>query len=283
MTSIAEAKKMGMRQSEQALKKRRSPMLKLPGLKEVLEKIEKDIEAERKERSTTNRKGKAMRKKAKKLNDFTCRMPDQYIELKNVTSIDFKAKGHVITQVALRGTHYVQNEMFDIMLPLECGSRTRSDSRKFDSKHPDNKFLTYSERAAKEITGTINIDSPEKIDNLREWLRDADPRLFEIYDHITIMLMTTRNISTNQKLQWVRRKSPDGTDKMIMELDRVNGKKFTELDRDTIIEAAGELFFSVCNRIPTKGSPGSKFVCADAVNAGIIDINTGNKIKGGSK
>jgi hypothetical protein len=204
-------------------------------------------------------------------NPETCRGPDDFL------SVDFGNKNfwdsktltnlrHRITKITLFGRRVLRDESFPLTVPEECGS---PDTIK--SKRASKDEVNLYQKDIETIQITRSFSNPEEFDNLLEFIR-TNKKLSKMNWYT--QKIGTESQETHGHCVWQRTEAGDGTKRMVLLLNQLNGKKFTECMRKDLFDAADDMFFAPCDRIIAKKKVEKhQNICFFAAEDGLVDIS----------
>jgi len=203
-------------------------------------------------------------------NPETCRGPDSFL------GFDFKSDSvwssdslleldQRITKITLYGRRVLRDDGFTIQVPEGCGSQDTIKSKK---KTKDE--INVLQKDIETIQITRSFSSVEEFDNLIEFIRS----------HKKLSQMTwytqkigTESQSTHGHCVWKRKVAGDGTKRMVLLLNSLNGKRYTDCMRKDLFDAADRMFFAPCKRITAKKKvQHSQEICFFAAEDGLVDV-----------
>ena len=181
-------------------------------------------------------------------NPDTCRAPFEFLDIDGSwDSSNLIKLGHIPTKLTIAGAIETRNLKVPIAVPDECGEVPISKQ----SSSEVNLYLVDKQH----VKFTRNFDSADQFDALVRFLLQNDTLKnlrWKVY------ALETQSKSAGQRCLWQRRKAGDGTQRMVLELVKLNGKNYTKCFRDDLHNAADGMFDAACSRIKIE-DPAPKF------------------------
>ena len=199
-------------------------------------------------------------------NTETCSAADKFLTVDGAwNSDDLNELGHRITKIQLQGMIRVKENEYPIRIPDECGFFNVIGAR---PKNPQRE-VTHRQDYREHCTFTLSFRN--------RWEADA---LFEfILSHMTLQKLTwfvrvlgTESRDTGESCVWKRGKSGDGTQRMILQLQTLDGKHFHKCVRGDLFNAAGDMADVICKQIKVRKIQRDRTVCMFAAEDGKVDL-----------
>lgn len=199
-------------------------------------------------------------------NPETCRAKDLFLKLDGQWgSDDLLELGHRPQKVTLNGTNEIRNKIFPISIPNDCGFKP------ICKKNSKSDFIKISliDKETSKITRIFK--EPEQLDAFADFILN-DPSLQQLSWNIHVLGTETK--ATGDQCVWVRELAGDGTKRMVLKLQKVNGIIYTKLMRKQLHDAADDMFCSPCSQLSVKKiDPKTINICAFAAEDGTIDLS----------
>jgi len=203
-------------------------------------------------------------------NPSTIAAPDKFLKLDGTwDSGDLEELGHVAQKIRLHGQRTLRKDRFPIVLPDGCGRPEIVHSKK-EEAIKFNKRLDDRERA--ELT--VCFDTKEEFDKFVKEITD--------HKHLVEMDWYVRALNTLSEedkkfCSWRRKKAGDGTKRMVLELNRLDGKHYNECIFWDLVSAADGMAEAECKKIPKPKKPSEELICYFAAKGGKFDQSEPSK------
>lgn len=197
-------------------------------------------------------------------NPSTVAAPYKFIKLSDWNSDDIEKLGHKVSQITLHGFRQTRNKKVPIYLPDNCGHDYLIGKQR---KQTNKNKLNLSLKDREECDVTRCFKTKEEFDNFIEFLK-SEPCLKELTWHI--IKIHLENEDTKDVGHWSRCRAKDGTDRMILELKKINKKPYTEMLYMDILTYADGMADAECQKIPKKSKLHEQTVCYFAAKSGKI-------------
>ena len=204
-------------------------------------------------------------------NPETCRGPDDFLVIdfgsdKFWNSEALLQLGQRITKITLFGRRVLRDEPFTLSIPEGCGSQDTIKAKKSVKDE-----VNIYQKDIETIQITRSFSSSDEFDNLLDFIRTNQK--------LNKMTWYTQKIGTESKAThahcvWKRKVAGDGTKRMVLLLNSLNGKNYTECMRKELFDAADDMFFAPCERITAKKKvQHHQEICFFAAEDGLVDVS----------
>jgi hypothetical protein len=200
-------------------------------------------------------------------NPETCRAPDLFLDLDTKwTSSDILNRGHKITKIKLVGKLVTNQKKIPIDIGDDCGSFVLIRSKKNSHRQ-----IILNQRYVEEASITRSFNNIDEFENLLKFIR-TNPLLNELKWYVK--QINSESTQTKDQCVWKRKSAGDGTKRMVLLLQKLNGINFTECMRKDLYDAADEMFYAPCERLTgKKATAPTQDICFLAAEDGTVDIS----------
>lgn len=181
-------------------------------------------------------------------NPETVLAPDKFLSLPGWTSEDLIEAGHKIQKIMLRGQRSVRNNYFPIEIPGSCGHPAILNSR----RDPKNLIINFRQSDTELVDFTACFKEQGEFDNLLEFLTH-ESNLKHLSWHVHEI--NTYSVDTGSFCTWRKVSAGDGTKRMVLELQKLDGVHYQECIHYDLVAAADGLVGGECKKIPDKRKP----------------------------
>lgn len=188
-------------------------------------------------------------------NPETVSAPDKFLKIPGWGSEDLIDVGHRIQKIRLSGSRTVRNKTFPLDIPENCGQSEMLNAKKDASGLK----ISLRQRDAEDVAFTACFKRQEEFDNLIHFLTTS-PQLQGLTWHVN--LIETYSIDTEAYCTWRRAQAGDGTRRMVLELERLDGVHYNSCIHYDLVAAADGLAAGECKKIPDKRTePKDRLIC----------------------
>ena len=174
-------------------------------------------------------------------------------------------KGHRVAEIRVVGIRNVRNSSIPITLPDGTGYEHLVGKKKKVQNNQVNLVLRDNELCNMTRVFTRHCE----LDTFIEFLQ-TNESLKNLTFHVD--LLTLENEETKEVGRWERCRAKDGTNRMVLELKKINGKKYTEFMYSQILAYSDGMADAECRKIPKpKAKPKDDTVCYFAAKDGAFD------------
>lgn len=200
-------------------------------------------------------------------NPETCRTESRFLDLaKEWGSDDLNDLGHRITKVRLIGDRIVRSKVIPVYFPEGTGASGTIQSKRSHEKDMASLLMRDTEH----VEITRSFDSPKEFDALATFLL-SDPALKDL--HWRVDLIGTESREVSKQCIWKRCRAGDGTKRMVLELQEIDGVGYEQCVRQDLFDAAGDMFDAPCKAIKVKPKhEQTKKICLFAAEDGTVDL-----------
>jgi hypothetical protein len=175
-------------------------------------------------------------------NDFTVRALDEFLKLNGWDSETLSRLGHECTKICLHGLKRIRSQRIPISVPEDCGYPDIID------KHTKQKQdIIYIKQADEEVVDlTRTFKDVESLDRFIHFIMQNE--FFQGFDW-SVRVLNTYSKDDDRHCVWKRTKAGDGTSRMVLELQKLDGKHYSECLPYDIVSAGDGLIGGECRKI----------------------------------
>lgn len=201
-------------------------------------------------------------------NPETCKAHYKFLKMDGSwNGEDLLNLGHRITKVKVSARRSVASTPFKVQPPANTGHPAVIDSRKTDNSD----FFKVQRHTINKCDYTRAFSDPSEFNDFLHFIKnDAD--MNTIVHNVDFIC--TESLSTNKQCKWVRTIAGDGTKRMVIELQYLDGISFRKCLRSDLFAAAGDMFDTPCKRVSIeKVKTPERNICLFAAEDGRVDVS----------
>jgi hypothetical protein len=190
--------------------------------------------------------------------------PEAFLRLGQWRSGDMSEMGHKITEIVIEGMRQTRHKTLPIYLPEDTGYDRLINKKKTKTQSQAKLILTD-----KEICNISRVfKSQEEFDNFVDFLQNEEA-LSTLVFYVNTMCL--ENEETKKVGKWMRCRAKDGTNRMILELQQIDGEKYQDIMYSSVLAYADGMASGECRKIPKKVRSKPETVCYFAAKEGKFD------------
>lgn len=200
-------------------------------------------------------------------NPETCRAPDMFLDVTgDWDSESFLERGHRVTKISVKGTVVIEKSKTSIPLSDELGKPVITAGK---DTGPE---ISVTQCFRKDAEKTYEFNSSNQFNQFLHKLK-TDPVLKRL--EWDVLKLCTEVTETGVPCVWKRLKAGDGSMRMVLELIKINSRDYTQCVRQELYDAAGDMFYAPCQRVPVdrKKKHLTEEICVFAAEDGKINMD----------
>jgi hypothetical protein len=199
-------------------------------------------------------------------NPETCKTEGRFLNIDGKWGAeDINQLGHTITKVRISGDRTLRNSRVPIYLPESTGFFGPIHSKTINQSEI---MLLLTDKESISLTRSFN--DPTEFDELINFIFDHKS-LRELKWRLEILCTESREVG--KQCLWKRVQAGDGTKRMVLQLQQLNGVDFQGCVRQDLFDAAGDMFDAPCKRVKVKKMKNQeKDICLFAAEDGSVDL-----------
>ena len=179
---------------------------------------------------------------------------------------DLLRLGHRPTKIKLEGSVTTKNKRVKIDFPPDTG-----ESAILESKKEERDCAILRMKDVEGMKFTRSFSDYTEMNNLIAFIKEEEQIIgLKWY----VQMLCTQSTTTKKQCLWVREKAGDGTRRMTLQLDYLDGVKYDKCLRQDLLNAAGGMAITPCQSAKgEKKKPREVKICLWAAEDGKLDLN----------
>lgn len=182
-------------------------------------------------------------------NHLTVSAPVDLLDLSNWVEKNIREMGHKVLSISLSQSYSAQNtdKKIEHKVPSGCGSGFLPGKNKRDGSGSGISIFERFVQTSILQRKKVEFSEDDSIDKLREFLVSKFPEY-----SMQVSGAVTLNQDYNALCVWVRKKVGDGSKRMQLRLEKINGESFQEFMYSDILKYADGMASTECERVYIK-------------------------------
>jgi len=190
-------------------------------------------------------------------NPETVSAPDQFLKMSGWSNNDLEEMGHTITKIQLTGSHTARDMLIPIEFPAECGFDGILDCKKTSEFKGLKRNIKLKDIGTMDIT--VVFKQPSQFNDLIDFIKKHETLKKFTWN---VKGLVTFSHDTGKYCKWRRSIAGDGTKRMILELQHIDGVHYNNCMFYDLVEAADGMIGGECRKIPDKrNKPKERMIC----------------------